>query len=195
MQISPFPCLCPEHTGRQIGRYVALERASRRRMYSEEDLAIKQIHELDVMQHARFDALPDGQDPAYLAARQSLAVARATQQTTWAKREVMIHREAEAALRRQILRELAHMVANRIKLADRQLGGLLHHMNTHGLRSFSPGLSPTSSNKCVRKRLCRMRGHGRSASSDGSSSEMESSTSGGGSSSSVSSKIPISSHG
>jgi hypothetical protein len=182
VQIPPSQCLCIANTK----RYRALRRATLRRLDSEEKLVVKQRHELDVVQHAYFEAALEALDGTLDSrAQQLFAVALAVRETCLAKHSVMIHRKAEAAIRRQHWCDMDDMAADRIQFADRRMGALLHHMNTHGLRS-SVRLPPASSPRRGRKRP-RERSTFSSDTDEASTSEIESSGSSSSRSSSVSS--------
>ena len=142
--MSPVECLWTQDSVQSSSEYpsediLALVHRTRNRTDLVEDLAMKRLHELDVMEQVQVSDAP----ATYHQVRQALIVARAVRETILAKRRIIVQINKEAELRLKISDDMVNSVHERVKMADRQLGSLLYQMNTHGLRSTSPRLSLT----------------------------------------------------
>jgi hypothetical protein len=177
-QMTPA-CSCTREPGQfspnhQFERSPALDSVSRIPVQSEETRATTRLRELDRVEQAQhFDSTLDCrgghyEHKAYRRAHQALTEANLAK---W----VAVQRQAEVELRLKTSQDVpvVDAVDEKIKLADRQLGGLSYHMNTRRLRSTSP---LTDRHRRKRRRLDGSDScvSSDSDSYDGSSDDMES---------------------
>ena len=115
-----------------------VRQAAFRRFMAEDRVAVKQHMEILALRRAILSPEPDPEIAVHRRAEDTLAVARAAQETLLAKRNLARERRNEAKLQMQVSQDEEEDLNDRIKVALRQVGTLIREMNIRGIYSTSP---------------------------------------------------------